>query len=268
MWREKLLCCILSGVCLCLLHADTIPAKWDAREYGLVTSVKDQGNYDTCWIFATMSAIETSILKNGGLALDLSEKNLANLHGWDFSPISAGTYLRAASYLLRWAGPVLESQDPYPKGGRTVDDFGGSGEFQAVAHVQNMVEIASRNSSLDSHGSNSGTNGFMYVSYYDSSFAYKDSAAFVVAGRDENYSGVYGYDKLGRCNTRGTGKCGDRRYGAAIFSVAGGARQELCAVGFYPRSDPTLDDSAEQWQNVDIGAESLFHFFKVEVSMP
>jgi len=68
--------------------ADTFPAKFDLRERGTVTPVKDQSPWGTCWSFATAAASETSILNNLGMTtesykeaygeeLDLSEKHLA-----------------------------------------------------------------------------------------------------------------------------------------------------------------------------------------------
>ena len=41
--------------------ADTFPAKFDLRERGTVTPVKDQSPWGTCWTFGTMAACETSI---------------------------------------------------------------------------------------------------------------------------------------------------------------------------------------------------------------
>ena len=68
--------------------ADTFPARFDLRERGTVTSVKDQTPWSTCWSFADIAASETSILNALGMTtdmyrvafgedLDLSERHLA-----------------------------------------------------------------------------------------------------------------------------------------------------------------------------------------------
>ncbi len=68
--------------------ADTLPEKFDLRERGIVTPVKSQSPWGTCWSFATIAASETSILNSLGMTaeayrekygeeLDLSEKHLA-----------------------------------------------------------------------------------------------------------------------------------------------------------------------------------------------
>lgn len=72
-------------------YADTnkkLPDKFDLRDYGYVTPVKNQGLLGTCWGFAAIAAAETSILSELGLSyeqfrevcgydLDLSENQLA-----------------------------------------------------------------------------------------------------------------------------------------------------------------------------------------------
>ena len=68
--------------------ADSLPEKFDLRERGVVTSVKNQSPWGTCWSFGSIAASETSILsdlhmtteefaKQYGFEMDLSEKHLA-----------------------------------------------------------------------------------------------------------------------------------------------------------------------------------------------
>jgi C1A family cysteine protease len=66
----------------------TLPDRFDLRELGVVAPVRDQGNWGTCWGFASIASCETGILSkldmdqaefkaHFGVDLDLSEKHLA-----------------------------------------------------------------------------------------------------------------------------------------------------------------------------------------------
>lgn len=68
--------------------ADTLPEKFDLRDRGTITPVKDQDPWGTCWSFGTLAASETSILNSLNMTaeeykqtygedMDLSEKHLA-----------------------------------------------------------------------------------------------------------------------------------------------------------------------------------------------
>jgi len=58
--------------------ADTVfPDFYDLRATGMVTPVKDQGQYGTCWTFACTGSLESSLLKAGTGVFDLSEWDLA-----------------------------------------------------------------------------------------------------------------------------------------------------------------------------------------------
>ena len=40
-------------------------SQYDSRDYGIVTPVKNQGAYNLCWVYAPLSAMETSLLRKG-----------------------------------------------------------------------------------------------------------------------------------------------------------------------------------------------------------
>ncbi|MBR0372984.1 MAG: hypothetical protein IJH91_00455 [Mogibacterium sp.] len=59
--------------------AADFPACYDLRELGLVTEVKDQGLYGTCWAFCVANAMESNALVQGYGEYDLSEYQIAYL---------------------------------------------------------------------------------------------------------------------------------------------------------------------------------------------
>lgn len=128
-----------------LLGAEApIPRSYDTRVDGKgLTGVKDQNPYGTCWAHATCGCLEAWLLNAGKGTFNLSENNLANLHGRDGSFDDGGNGDIASAYLLRWSGPVLESSDPYP-------NIGGSpSNLEPILHLQNVKWIPGRKSATD-----------------------------------------------------------------------------------------------------------------------
>jgi len=89
------------------------PSTYDLRTYGRMTPVKNQGGCGSCWSFGTFGSIESHWKTMGMSDFDLSENNLKDCHGFDYSPCQGGHSWMSISYLSRRSGPVLESQDPY-----------------------------------------------------------------------------------------------------------------------------------------------------------
>lgn len=122
----------------------SFPSSFDLRDEGLVTSVKNQGSWGTCWAFATLAALESSLLVDGSSrvsATDLSELHLA----WfattalddtsrtgqsgegNYSVLTPGSDKDQASLILNtggtidtavaalssWSGAVSEDAHPY-----------------------------------------------------------------------------------------------------------------------------------------------------------
>ncbi|MCM1159119.1 MAG: lectin like domain-containing protein [Bacteroidales bacterium] len=112
-----------------------LPSRFDGREKGWVTPVKDQGDYNTCWAFSTMAALEGNLIKNGyaDKSIDLSENQFAyffyhrqtdnlgytagdynQIVGIGKNYLSLGGNLTGASIALAtWAGTTTEQKSPY-----------------------------------------------------------------------------------------------------------------------------------------------------------
>lgn len=61
------------------INIASLPEKYDSREYGYITPVRDQKGSNMCWAYATMACLEADAVKNNGFSndLDLSEYQLA-----------------------------------------------------------------------------------------------------------------------------------------------------------------------------------------------
>ncbi len=96
------------------ISSSDFPSKFDLRESGKLTEIRDQGLQGACWAFATYGAIESKLLPNE--SWDFSEENLAMSHGLDWTIDEGGNQFISIAYLSRWSGPVLEADDPYGDG--------------------------------------------------------------------------------------------------------------------------------------------------------
>jgi len=90
-----------------------LPSRYDLREEGHVTPVKDQGQFGTCWAFSSIGAIESRWKRLEDEVVDLSEKNMVTCNGYAYGPDDGGNIYMASAYLTRLQGPLPEEDDPY-----------------------------------------------------------------------------------------------------------------------------------------------------------
>jgi hypothetical protein len=99
-----------------------LPAKYDMREKGLVTPVKRQNPWGTCWAFGVTAAVESSILSAldttyADNKIDLSEKHLAF---FGLSPITEGEDPAQAGEGIHLLDENAKPNDIYNSGGNPV----------------------------------------------------------------------------------------------------------------------------------------------------
>ena len=155
------------------------PFVYDYRTDGKVSTVKNQADYGTCWAFASLTALSSSILPE--YKMDFSVDNMVYHNGYNVDMMNGGEYTMSMAYLTSWKGPVLEADDPY-------GDGVSPGNLDEVLHVQEIQIIESKN--LDAikkavflYG---GVQSSLYMSLHDASGA--GSSAYY---DDEKFSYCY-----------------------------------------------------------------------------
>ncbi len=116
-----------------------MPASFDMRDEGTISSVKNQGSYGTCWTHSSASSAESSVI-NSEPSVNLSEFHTAYYpySGDEQIEIEAentfehldwgGSTAVVANLWSQWIGPVYESRLPY----------GDETFFDNTDNVQNM----------------------------------------------------------------------------------------------------------------------------------
>lgn len=139
------------------LQSMPLPESYDARIYGFVTAVRNQGIYNTCWAHGAVACAESNMLiKNMASqdSLDLSERHLTyfsyhipddplgNATGdamilHEPNDLASGGIKYAVFSLANWVGFADEQDVPYPRGEELVQSPDTSLAYKDVAHLKN-----------------------------------------------------------------------------------------------------------------------------------
>ncbi len=84
---------------------------FDWRDYGKVTPAKDQGSCGSCWSFAAVGAVESGVLINSDVFLDLSEQQLIDCN--DVGSDCDGGHCAVGYSIHKDPGGVTEECIPY-----------------------------------------------------------------------------------------------------------------------------------------------------------
>ena len=185
------------------INVNNLPSRFDLRDWGLVTSVKEQGLMGACWSFGMISAVESALLKAYGLEFDLSEGNMHHsmLRYFRYGNLlvyEGGFLTDALSYLVGWYGPVLEETDPYDEIGKLSPFLYGGYD---VIHIQDVVFFPNDDVPVGSRIKSAILNyGALAVNYYgitEANIYYnpENSAQYVNESLDASHSvSVIGWD--------------------------------------------------------------------------
>lgn len=176
----------------------TIPYAYNYEVVGRAPRVSNQGNLGTCWAFASLTAISSTLLPTEAEIFSVDHMSMNN--SYHFSQADGGESTMAMAYLLAWQGPVLERDDPYGDG---VSDS----TLKPVKHVQEVQTVETKDldlikklvfkyggvqSSFYASNLNNYT-GTKYYNKYTNSYCYigdeKPNHDIVIIGWDDNYSG-------------------------------------------------------------------------------
>ncbi|MBD5095960.1 MAG: hypothetical protein HDT40_02965 [Lachnospiraceae bacterium] len=210
-----------------LVTYSLIPTKYDSRDYGYITSVKNQNPYGTCWAFSALGALESSMLVNGYVSgtadIDLSEYQLIyffyhhvadklnNLRNDSATAKNShwlnigGNHYYTMFALASWLGGADDTKAPYSLAGNSTSqaaDLNSSLAYDDVCHLQNAYIVSMQNTDevkkliMDngSVASSVQTQGATYSDVYESySNAYADlqyqaDHAIMIVGWDDTFS--------------------------------------------------------------------------------
>lgn len=134
-----------------LIILNKLPERFDLRDFGWVSPVKNQGRMGSCWAFSVIGALESAFLKFTGQLFDFSENNLQDTllqysNSGTLGATEGGTFLLGVTYLTSWLGPISNNTDTYDELGKI------SPVFASDYHIQKVIVLAKRSNATDNDG--------------------------------------------------------------------------------------------------------------------
>ena len=106
-----------------IINVTTLPKRFDLRDWGWVSPVKDQGGMGACWAFGVTGALESILIRHANITYDFSENNLQNTmlryskYG-NAQLTEGGDLYSALYYFASWLGMSPGKFDTYDEFGK------------------------------------------------------------------------------------------------------------------------------------------------------
>ena len=132
------------------INVQTLPKRFDLRDWGWVSSVKNQGQMGACWAFGITSALESVLIRYANITYDFSENNLQNtmIRYSKYGPAimaESGNTIFGELYYSSWLGVSPAAYDAY-------DELGKISPLIATpedVHMKDIVLVPPRMNSTD-----------------------------------------------------------------------------------------------------------------------
>ncbi len=109
-----------------------LPSAYNYIEENRMPVLRNQGDTNTCWAFASLSALESS--KDEDVTGSFSADHLIYQNPFQDDFENGGSYIVTTAYLLSWMGPVPEESDPFD--GEIVEGLEPSVHVQEIRQIE------------------------------------------------------------------------------------------------------------------------------------
>jgi predicted outer membrane repeat protein len=132
------------------INVTNLPSRYDSRQWGWVTPVRNQGEKGSCWAFGTIAALESALLKATGIEYNLSVNNMGNImikysqYGIT-SEFEGGFDRQGLEYVIGWFGAFSEEYDAFDEVGKISPVITTAGDI----HILDVLILGPRMNSTD-----------------------------------------------------------------------------------------------------------------------
>lgn len=191
-----------------IVSSQNIPAVYSSVELGYTTNIKDQGNANTCWAYATTSVFETLLNIDGKYTKPFSASHMDSWatvrndgSGWLRNYNDGASVLSPTGYLASWQGPKYESD--YPDNNpllpfsaldtQTLPDYAATGIMSLTGSSEETIKRAIMKYGAVWGSYSDVTENFSldFTSYYCNSVSRESGHAVTVVGWNDYYPAYF-----------------------------------------------------------------------------